>query len=98
MRFSNTKEFTKENLNEEKEEPGAYIYVDKNGKPIYIGVAEEMQERLEAGYYGRADYAQVERKKTLRRKIRGYRTCYTTLERARSLEHSKKDEMRFNQL
>ena len=99
MRISKPKDFIRENLNQEEEESGAYIYLDRNGNEIYIGVASEsLEERLNACYYGRSDYAQVERKKTLRRKVRKYRTVYTTEARARKLEHNKKDEMRFNQL
>ena len=98
MRISDPKKFTQDKIEHEKQESGAYIYLNEAGEAIYIGVSEDVEERLLAGYYGRADYSQVEEKRQLRKQIREYRTVYTDIERARKLEHNKKDEMRFNQL
>lgn len=96
-RFSDRKKFDKENLKEERREPGCYLYLDSRGNPIYIGVSHKVRHRLKAAFYGRSDYEQVKKKKQLRDRIVYYKTMYTPIDRARKHEHNMKGDMRFNE-
>lgn len=99
MRFSDPKKLDRDTiLQEDKGENGVYILLDEDKNPLYIGHSGNLPERLMAVYYGRSDYAQVEKKKKLSRLAEYYRTVYISEKRAKKLERRKKSEMRFNQL
>jgi len=98
MRYSQSKRINTENIGKEKERPGVYIIQNRNKSDIYIGVSENLKHRLQAILYGRADYNQIKKKKKLRRNASYYRRAYTNIEKARKIEHRKKDGMRYNKL
>lgn len=98
MRYSQSKRINTENIRKEKERPGIYIIQNRNKSDIYIGVSENIQHRLQAILYGRADYNQVKKKKKLRRNASYYRRAYTNIEKARKIENRRKSEMRYNDL
>ncbi len=96
MRFSSAKKINFENIKKEKKESGLYIILDKNKKELYVGSSKNIQHRLEAIRYGRADYVQVDSKRILRKNAVYYKTLYTSIKKARKKEKGLKKELEFN--
>lgn len=98
MQWSNPKKLTRNNLNKEKERPAVYVILDQAKDPIYIGSSKRLRHRLEALYYGRADYNQVDHKKEMRQEAVYFIRQYTNIERARRIEKQEKPNLKFNDL
>jgi len=75
---------------------GYYYLYNRNKKKIYIGVSHDLQHRLFALYYGRADYAQIKGKDKLRRAAFFFSVRYMSIAAARKFEKSHKSKLQFN--
>jgi excinuclease UvrABC nuclease subunit len=98
MRFSSLKRLTYQNVKNELYAPGVYKLFDRFGRCIYIGVSHKLRHRLESHLYARSDYRQVPGKMRLHNQTYYYATCYTTITKARNVEHNQKKYCKFNKL
>lgn len=97
MRYSNPRKLTTENIREyERKDTAVYFLLNRYKNPIYVGHSKNLQHRLKAIVYGRADYDQFKHKRTLKKKAKYYKRAYTKLSKARKIETKKKKEMRYN--
>lgn len=87
-----------ENIKKVSPAPGNYYLYDKNKKRIYIGWSKNLQHRLFALLYGRADYAQVKSKFILRKEAKFFLIKYVSIAVARKIEKKKKKNLKFNRL
>ena len=82
--------FNGTNIRREKAKPGHYKYYNRNRRLIYDGSTRNGQHRLEAAFYGRADYAVLSNKKKLRDKIKYYTIEYMPAKKARAKDRGCK--------
>ena len=94
MRFSKPKKLSLENLKKERLSSGVYKLLNRNKTVIYVGVSHQIQHRLFAVLYGRADYEQILGKMKIRNASKYYQVIYTNIENARSLERKIKKKNR----
>ena len=87
-----------ENIKKVAAAAGNYYLYDKNKTRIYVGSSKDLQHRLFALLYGRADYAQVRTKAILRKKARFFLVKYIKISSARKIEKKKKKNLKFNKL
>lgn len=85
-----------ENIKKVAGAPGNYYLYDKNKTRIYIGWSKNLQHRLFALLYGRADYAQVKSKVILRKQAKYFLVKYISISGARKIEKKKKKNLKFN--
>ncbi len=92
------KKINLENIKKVAAAAGYYYLYDKNKNRIYIGWSKNLQHRLFALLYGRADYAQVKSKMILRKQAKYFLVKPTSLKVARIIEKKNKRKFKFNKL
>lgn len=77
--------------------PGLYKFYNKDGKLLYVGVAQKLRHRVQS-YYQKDEFKTHPTKKSLRPEIHKYEYKKLPLQKAREIEHKLKHNCDHNHL
>ena len=98
--WAKMKPFTKPNIKLVPNDEGIYMFFDKNGNPLYVGVSDKrrysgIRHRVES-YEEKDDPVEHPTKVELRKRIAKFRWKQEPIQKARKEEHELKQSLPYN--